>query len=63
MKEKSMAKAKKRARSTLKLSTLDDFLAEEGRREEFEAEGFESADARARKDQVIVLLKSATGRL
>jgi predicted XRE-type DNA-binding protein len=32
-----MAKRKRKARSTAKLSTLDDFLAEEGKREEFEA--------------------------
>src|SRR5882757_6197004 len=32
-----MAKRQKRARGTGKLSTLDDFLAAEGKREEFEA--------------------------
>lgn len=32
-----MAKKRKRARSTAKLTTLDDFLSEEGTRDEFEA--------------------------
>jgi DNA-binding Xre family transcriptional regulator len=32
-----MAKRAKRSRSTRKLSTLDDFLAKQGKREEFEA--------------------------
>jgi antitoxin HicB len=32
-----MTKRSKRVRSTKKLTTLDDFLAEEGKREEFEA--------------------------
>ncbi|MBM3527218.1 MAG: Fis family transcriptional regulator [Alphaproteobacteria bacterium] len=32
-----MAKRKKKARTTEKLATLDDFLAEQGKREEFEA--------------------------
>ena len=32
-----MAQKRKRARSTAKLTTLDDFLSEEGTRDEFEA--------------------------
>jgi ribosome-binding protein aMBF1 (putative translation factor) len=37
MKEIAMAKKTKKSRSTRKLSTLDDFLTEQGKREEFEA--------------------------
>jgi antitoxin HicB len=37
MKEINMARKKKAVRSTAKLITLDDFLAEEGKRDEFEA--------------------------
>src|SRR5215469_18879364 len=37
MKEANMARKKKVSRSTAKFTTLDDFLGEEGKREEFEA--------------------------
>jgi len=37
MKETGMARKKKVVRSTAKLTTLDDFLGEEGKRDEFEA--------------------------
>src|ERR1700747_1160850 len=37
MKEPNMARKKKAIRSTAKLTTLDDFLGEEGKRDEFEA--------------------------
>jgi antitoxin HicB len=37
LKEDVMAKKRKAVRSTAKLSALDDFLTEEGKREEFEA--------------------------
>jgi ribosome-binding protein aMBF1 (putative translation factor) len=37
MKETNMARKKKVIRSTAKLTTLDDFLGEEGKRDEFEA--------------------------
>ena len=37
MKEATMAKRAKRPRSARKLGTLDDFLAKQGKREEFEA--------------------------
>lgn len=38
-----MAKNRKAVRSTAKLSTLDDFLTEEGKREEFEATAVKEA--------------------